>query len=503
MRILLCTLGIASVFLFMRCGGCGEPIDGELVDSGDTGDGSADGPNMSCANVAQTCATGADCCSGICDPGTLTCAMSCGVFGQSCTNNSTCCSGVCDSAKSTCTQPKSCSPTGSSCTVGTDCCGLACIGGLCGAACVSDGQACTSNGACCSGTCTSNVCASLNPGGCKTGGNSCGVNSDCCSGLCSAGKTCSTASSFCSQTNDVCAKSTDCCSQNCVIASGKTLGTCQANATSGSGGCTVAGTLCSGCGSCCSALCLSYAGGPTSVCQVASGCHVTGDLCTKTSDCCGAPGTGLPGAGQVYCNIPAGAKVGTCHKPTGCNPEGAVCHYTGPILACGNSRNDCCGAPGSAGSGVCKLDTEGIPRCYGLTSCVMAGGFCADSADCCNSAACVPDASGALKCGASSCSPTGGACTVAGDCCVAGNTCVVAAGSVQGVCTAPTPPPPVDGGATDGGTPSDMGLCALYGQGCSVGGTPCCNGVPCSQAGGLGTSCRAGDTGCSCYSPIP
>src|SRR5581483_5238742 len=122
------------------------------------------------------------------------------------------------------------------------------------------------------------------------------------------------------------------------------------------------------------------------VCQVASGCHVVGDLCTKTSDCCGAPGTGLPGAGNVFCNIPAGAKIGTCHKPSGCNPEGEVCHYTGTITACGNSRNDCCGAPGVASGGVCKLDTQGIPRCYGLKSCVMAGGNCASAADCCNGA---------------------------------------------------------------------------------------------------------------------
>jgi hypothetical protein len=321
------------------------------------------------------------------------------------------------------------------------------------------------------------------------------MNTQCCSGLCQGG-TCSTNSSFCHQVGDVCAQNTDCCTQNCSATGGK-LGTCQANAVSGSGGCTISGTLCAGCSSCCSALCLPYGSGATSVCQVASGCHMVGDLCTKTSDCCGAPGTGLPGAGNVYCNIPSGAKIGTCHKPAGCNPEGETCHFTGTTTACGNSRNDCCGAPGVASGGVCKLDNEGIPRCYGLAKCVAAGGACSSSIDCCNGVPCIPDSMGALHCASpndmgTTCSPAGGACTIAADCCNAGYMCVTAPGSVQGVCTAPMPPNDMGVG--------DMGACSLYGQGCKVTGD-CCNGVQCSQAGGLGALC-SGQSGCTCYNPV-
>ena len=499
--LFLCAL---SLITFMRCGGCSDATTGDLPDGGD--DAGTDGGGLSCANFAESCLTGPDCCSGLCDTNTMKCQASCGAFDQSCSNNVDCCSGICDQATRKCTQPASCSPVGATCTLGTDCCSLSCVGGKCQTGCTSDGQTCTSGGQCCSGSCTGTpaVCGAINPGaGCKSSGNGCSANGDCCSGLCTGTpKTCSTASSFCHQTNDVCAKNADCCSTNCVINAPNQLGSCQPNATSGAGGCAIAGTLCTGACSCCSALCAPYASGPTKVCQNASGCHLTGDLCTKTSDCCGAPGTGLPGEGNVYCNIAAGAKIGVCHKASGCQPEGGLCKYSGMTSSCTSFRNDCCDAPGSRTAAVCKLDTEGIPRCYGLKDgmCVPAGGNCSASFDCCNNQACVPDAMGVLRCGTMgmACSPSGGPCTVAADCCDTGYNCVTAAGSVQGVCTAPTTMPP-----PDGGMPADMALCANYGQACSVGGTPCCNSVPCSAPGGGGTACGPGQTGCTCYMLIP
>ena len=523
-------LCLCTVFLFLRCGGCDgtttggdPPIDGDMsvgmcladstscVNHTDCCSGTCDpGTNtcstvmMSCLNFGQACTDNGACCSGICDPNSKTCGQACLPQAATCSVNADCCSGTCDNATKKCTQPIACKPTGSTCTTGAECCGLSCNGGICQATCTSDGMSCTTGGQCCSGLCsgTPMACQPINPGaGCKSSGNGCTVNTDCCSGLCDqTSKTCRAASSFCRQRNDICTQNSDCCEQNCVKPMGSTNGVCQALPVSGAGGCSVAGTLCQQC-TCCSALCLAYAGGPTKVCQNPQGCHPTGDLCTKNSDCCGYAGSGLPGDGQVYCEKSVGFAVGVCRKPTGCNPQGNICKYTGTVQACGIARNNCCDQPGGPGSS-CKLDAQGVPRCYGINSCRMSGETCSNTADCCNNLACIPDAMGILKCGnmGMKCSPSGGPCSVAADCCTVGDKCITAPGSVQGICTPPSTP---DGGTADGGTDGGTALCAEYGQACRVGGTPCCNGVQCSKPGGFGDPCAAGDTDCTCYKPIP
>ena len=193
------------------------------------------------------------------------------------------------------------------------------------------------------------------------------------------------------------------------------------------------------------------------VCQPAEGCHIDGDLCTKDADCCGAAGSGLPGDGNVVCEIQAGFSVGICRNPTGCNPEGNVCHYKNYACAISSARNDCCGAPGN--SGACQLDKLGVPRCHAVGACVTAGAACAFDADCCNGGHCVPGPDGKLAC-QTACSPTGGACTVAADCC-AGLPCIVAQGATNGVCGTVPPPP----GPPPAGPPPPA--CALYGQACA------------------------------------
>ena len=245
--------------------------------------------------------------------------------------------------------------------------------------------------------------------------------------------------------------------------------------------------VCSGCGDCCSRLCAPFGTSGVKVCQSAQGCHIDGDLCAKDADCCGAPGTGLPGDGNVRCEIQAGFAVGICRNPTGCNPEGNVCHYKNYACAISSARNDCCGAPGN--SGACQLDKLGVPRCHALGACVNAGGVCAFDDDCCGGGHCVPGADGKLACQIA-CSPSAGACTVDADCC-AGLPCIVAQGSTSGVCGMPSPPPP----RIDAGPPP--GTCALYGQTCATDGD-CCSGVPCTTLGGL--AC-AGAAGCSCVNP--
>jgi hypothetical protein len=445
--------------------------------------------------------------------------ISCGVYGATCTVGSECCSGACDPKTQTCVAiSSSCSVPGAPCAALTDCCTLTCVNDACGAtSCTSDHQACSTDGACCSGQCANGTCAPLNTS-CKTQGNACAANGDCCSQFCSNGKCGSP--SFCVQTGDICARPTDCCGGICNVAQGATVGTC-ANPPSGATYCSdaVDGTVCTGCGSCCSRLCAPY--GPTgvSICQPANGCHVDGDLCRQDTDCCGAAGTGLPGDGNVHCEIATGQKIGICRNPMGCNPEGNVCHYKDYACSISSARNDCCAAPGN--SGECQLDALGVPRCHGFgTSCRNGGDTCAFTGDCCNGAPCVPDSVGQLRCltstpdGGVACSSQGGSCTINADCCRS-LTCLTATGSVQGTCGLVTPPP--DGGSappdasSDAGSPSDAQAdvtnvdstppttCGLYGQSCQTSGD-CCSSVPCTNP--LQKPCAAGDTACACTFPI-
>jgi hypothetical protein len=355
------------------------------------------------------------------------------------------------------------------------------------------------------------MCAPLNPI-CKTAGNACpNGNGDCCSKLCQSG-TCAAPSqvSYCTQVGDICYHDGDCCTSVCTIAAGAVAGTCSTIAS----GCSVDGTVCNGCTGCCSSLCAPF-GTNSKICQPASGCHVTGDLCHTDSDCCGGDATQIgkvPGAGLIKCvPDPVHKNIGVCSDPnpnncptgqscgSACVPEGDVCHYK-DIGGCSvNSiRNDCCDATGNKGQ--CKLDKVGIPRCYGLTACVMPGGDCASAADCCNNEPCVPDAMGHLKCG-SMCVAEGGACTTTGDCCP-GFPCVVPPGSLQGTCTPISMPPP----STDmaGMAPVDMAgapACALYGQACSTTAL-CCTGQGDCLGPYPGNACVAGEMDCTCYSII-
>jgi hypothetical protein len=284
----------------------------------------------------------------------------------------------------------------------------------------------------------------------------------------------------------VCSDSDTCCSGDCQKGAG-TLGTC-AHPPSGATYCSdaVDGTVCGDCNNCCSRLCAPY--GPTGVrvCQPASGCRVNGDLCRKDSDCCGAAGTGLPGDGNVTCEIPAGKALGICRNPRSCNPQGNVCHYKDYTCSVSSARNDCCAAVGN--SGVCQLDFLGVPRCNGLgTTCIPSGGICSSAMDCCNLLPCVPDGAGFLRCYTpptstldggvpSTCVPSGGRCTINADCCV-GSVCITLPGSTQGICGIPIPPPGgpgADAGTSDASAPG----CAQYGQVCTTG-ADCCNNVTC------------------------
>ena len=383
--------------------------------------------------------------------------------------------------------PVGSSVAGTTCQTSTECSSLSCQGGSCSTtACSSDGAACSAAGECCGGNCENGVCAPLNLA-CKTSGNACSDSLECCSGLCTDGA-CSLKSSFCTQSGDVCGRDAECCTGTCSIAEGASVGSCAPPPTPGASNCSggVDGSLCNGCGTCCSRLCAPFGDTGVNICQPANGCHVNGDLCREDSDCCGAAGTGLPGDGNVTCEKEDGHEVGVCRNPTGCNPQGNVCHFQDYVCSISSSRNNCCGATGN--SGACQLDPLGVPRCDGLGEvCRAAGETCASSMDCCDGRLCVPDAEGQLRCSTSenptACVPSGGGCSVSGDCCP-GILCNVLPGSTSGVCGGQPPgttdPTPGSGGAGDPGTPPEPTYsCGVYGQQCGEDGD-CCGGVPCS-----------------------
>jgi hypothetical protein len=470
----LVLLGTVSVFMLgcHHTGGGGDMGDDMSVSTDDLGDQS---------DFAQVC-QGA---------------------GAACTDGTQCCSGLCDPNAHACTE-MNCGQAGATCTTAADCCGLACTNKACGGKCTSDNQPCTANGDCCSTICgTNGMCTPLNTT-CKTAGNNCSNGSECCSSVCNAAGQCAVPSavSYCVQVGDLCKHNEDCCTGVCTLASGQTVGTCSAISTS----CQVDGTLCNGCGACCSRFCGPFAPGGPAICQPASGCHVQGDLCHQDSDCCGGdPKSGLPGAGLIKCNPDPtyGGVIGTCGNPmasncppntptckNSCDPEGNVCHQTNTVVCQGgttNVRNDCCACV--SGKDCCQPDKTGIPRCNALTACVMPGGSCSFSGECCNGLPCVPDSTGALHCGAM-CHMSGQTCTTNADCCT-GLVCTVPPGSLSGTCGTPT-----QGGSTDMAT----SMCAQYGQTCSTT-IPCCNSVPCTATGG--GACTASSPSCSCFSPIP
>lgn len=390
----------------------------------------------------------------------------CHTAGEQCGTNTDCCSGVCDETSGQCgSAVQACQATAAPCTGSLDCCSLACVDGACAAECISDNEACESGAECCGGSCEGGVCVPLNLA-CKTGGNACTGSGECCSGLCGDDGKCTLGASYCVQKGDTCREASDCCTGVCNVADGAEIGICG-DAPPGPSNCSagVAGTVCGDCNECCSRLCAPF--GPTGVniCQPASGCRLTGEVCRADLDCCGGDeDSGLPGAGNVSCVIEPGQELGVCRNAMSCSPQGNVCHYQDYACSISSAPNKCCDGVGN--SGVCQLDTLGVPRCTGLGDmCRNVGETCSSAVDCCDERPCVPDDEGVLRCGGTECNQDGDNCTVNADCCN-GSTCVQPVGSTMGVCKTTT-----DGGGD--------GTCAEFGQSCDEA-TPCCGDVPCN-----------------------
>jgi len=190
--------------------------------------------------------------------------------------------------------------------------------------------------------------------------------------------------------------------------------------------------------------------------------------------------------------------TGRCDQGNACNPVGNICGaHVLPDGGSVNAPQDCCnghvssGGQVTPGSDVCKLDSSGIPRCFGGAStqcptgytgqegcCIAAGDECQFKDQCCGGAPCVPGPSGKLVCTVASCTPVGTACTSSTECC-AGTSCrpTETGGSVCQVT-----PQGNDAGTPDAGSSPDAGACHANGTACTVG-VDCCS-QRCSGADG-------------------
>jgi hypothetical protein len=426
----------------------------------------------------------------------------------------TCCSGVCND-QSVCAPPLFCKGPGGTCTNPLECCSGMCTGGFCAnQLCLAIGQACTGDSACCSGICNG-TCQAVPPGPggdtCKTLGETCTSTGACCSTNCQGG-VCVRAFS-CQANGDICRQNSECCGNVCSSTVGGTPGRCQNVSGGGAGGCTQDGNPCSGGSNCCTRICIDLGTGAT-VCQIASGCRLTGDYCSSDQTCCGG---GTNPNGSVVCG---GAPNGRCDNGQSCNPAGNICGAR--VLPDGGSVNasqNCC----DGRQEVCKLDSAGIPRCFGgctggmcnqmcptgydptnPSCCIPQGQQCQFRDQCCGRAPCVPSGSGdgTLVCAApAACLPIGTQCAVNADAgvdsCCPGSDCRPTAMNGIFACQGS----PLDGGAMEvdsGVLVDDAGRPLVDDAGRPIGADaapPPDSGIAPCRANG--TSCMAGAECCS------
>ncbi len=501
---------LALAFSIVGCDCGGEPpepppdeTDGGVIDVPDSGPGS------------QCLPQGAPCSR---DPGAQCCAT--GVCGED----------------NRCPEPNQlCRSAGEACALGGDCCTNICEGGKCASnACRDVGQSCTGAEQCCTKTCTNGTCGDI-PGStsaCKVLGQACGGDADCCSTNCQAG-VCVRAYS-CKAYGDVCQTNTECCGNACSASAGG-VGRCEFVTGGGGGGCRQDGNPCSDGSTCCSRTCVDLGYGAT-VCQPVGGCKLTGNFCTSNDSCCGG---GVNPNGSVMCS------GGRCDNGQACNGVGNICGAgrlpDGGVTDINASQNCCDGK-----KEVCKVDSSGVPRCFGGGSnqcptgytgeapcCINDGATCQFSDQCCGGALCLPAGNGTLTCQRPTCAPVGAPCEPgAGSTCCAGTECL-ATGEIGFACQTRPPPTSTDGGTgtpdagpvcraneasctspsqccsgiCTGGVCKAPALCQPQGGACTSG-TDCCQGLLCDVPSGSttgtcqpGATCSASGQACSTTTP--
>lgn len=424
----------------------------------------------------------------------------CGIAGALCQSNGACCSNQCRNGL--CVDTTFCRAAGETCASPKDCCTSRCESGRCAAAqCVDVGQPCTDGAECCTRNCAASTCASP-PGStfqCKVQGQGCTANTECCSTLCQGGS-CAPAY-FCQANGDSCGRNSDCCGNACSVNDGG-AGFCQFITGGGSGGWLQDGNPCPmGGENCASRTCVDVGTG-AAVCVPATGCRTTSNFCSSTSACCG-------GAPNVPGTVTCDATTSRCALPTGCLPPGTVCGNArlpdGGIYDV-NANVDCCTGttpPVDASGALCRIDTTGVPRCFGGKSsqcptgytgtapcCIGPGEACQFKDQCCNGAPCLPrsDGGAGFVCATgNACVPLGGFCGADGGAspCCPGTQCL---GTELGsICLLPSTTT-TDGGTNDAGAPS----CKPNDQSCRAS-AECCSGT-CAVGADGGLVCRASST---------
>jgi hypothetical protein len=234
---------------------------------------------------------------------------------------------------------------------------------------------------------------------------------------------------------------------------------------SGATSCGVSGDPCSvGGGSKCCTLACTNLGTGTTICQPTLGCRVQGDTCAAVGDCCGLTASATCTTNRCTNGQACRPPGNLCGKPTIILPDGGIdCapHPSGTGCFTTSSETNCCnGNKVNGQETVCRVDTGGIPRCFGGQSgqcpygytgqapcCIATGDYCDFRDECCNGAICATGSDGGRQCLASQCKNTGTTCSSTGECCT-GLQCLP--GSEIGTfCQTPQTQP--DGGLVDGG----------------------------------------------------
>ncbi|NMC71006.1 MAG: hypothetical protein GYA57_13210 [Myxococcales bacterium] len=312
-----------------------------------------------CEAEGGACLFSADCCSAWCVAGACAVGSTCHLVSEPCANNYECCSGICDSRTHTCASVGgTCTPLYEVCTSDNGCCSGFCDGGRCGIGffCRAPGELCNEGADCCNGICVGaspplpGRCAFL--GGCYTVGTPCTGNRNCCSKAC--------------------------------VDPGTGVRVCTYLS-----GCRPMGEICTTDAECCGGLCRPDDRGLSMRCQNPPGCQPAGEMCFAgaTNNCCGGSEYCRPTIAGVYrcwapgwtdclpegdlCHFGDECCSGVCTLwPDGFYRCGATCVPNGGPCT---SDFDCC-------EGVCRDGVCAPPD----SSCLPLGEPCTLPEDCCS-----------------------------------------------------------------------------------------------------------------------